>query len=120
MMGVCSARITAADDPLSQAHPRRICTGTTEQILEDLQGFADEGYSLVVCFFDCPSGELSELEDQMQRLVKALFLRPRRYSRREAGRQTSKAVVGWVLPDPPAIRWLTLRSHPLYDTSLSF
>ena len=67
MMAVSSARITASDDPLSQENRRRICTGTAEQILEDLRHFADEGYSLVVCFFDCPSGEMAELEDQMQR-----------------------------------------------------
>ena len=67
MMAVSSARITASDDPLSQENRRRICTGTAEQILEDLRHFAGEGYSLVVCFFDCPSGEMAELEDQMQR-----------------------------------------------------
>ncbi len=66
MMGVSSARITASDDHLVQENPRRICTGTAEQILEDLQAFANEGYSLVVCFLDCPSGKMVELEDQMQ------------------------------------------------------
>ena len=66
MMGVSSAKMTAPNDSLSQESPRRICTGTAEQILEDLQGFANEGYGLIVCFFDCPSGQLSELEDQMQ------------------------------------------------------
>ena len=66
MMGVSSARLTSSADPLSQERPRRICTGTAEQILEDLQDFATHGYGLLVCFFDCPSGQLSELEDQMQ------------------------------------------------------
>ena len=66
MMGLSSARITSSADPLSTENPRRVCTGTAEQILEDLQGFAKEGYGLVVYFFDCPSGQLSELEDQMQ------------------------------------------------------
>ena len=66
MMGVSSARLTSSADPLSQEQPRRICTGTAEQILGDLQDFATQGYGLVVCFFDCPSGQLSELEDQMQ------------------------------------------------------
>lgn len=66
MMGVCSGRLTAAGDPLSEERPRRICTGTPDQMLEDLRGFADQGYALMVIFFDCPSGELSELQDQMQ------------------------------------------------------
>ncbi len=66
MMGVSSARITSSAAPLSQERPRRICTGSAEQILEDLHGFATQGYGLVVYFFDCPSGQLSELEDQMQ------------------------------------------------------
>ena len=66
MMGVGSARLTAAEDALSRERPRRICTGTAEQVLEDLQGFADQGYALMVLFFDCPSGEMAELEEQMR------------------------------------------------------
>ena len=73
VMSVSSARITASDDPLAQENPRRICTGTAVQILEDLQRFADEGYSLVVCFFDCPSGKMVELEDQMQQFSESVI-----------------------------------------------
>lgn len=66
MIGVSSARLTTADDPQARANPRRICTGTPDQILADLERFAQAGYSLMVCFFDCPSGQRQELEDQMQ------------------------------------------------------
>lgn len=66
MMGVGSARLTEAGDASSRERPRRICTGTAEQVLEDLQGFADQGYALMVLFFDCPSGEMAELEEQMR------------------------------------------------------
>ena len=83
MIGVSSARLTAADDPKvvdlnqsvrkrrsttfqARANPRRICTGTPDQILTDLERFARAGYSLIVCFFDCPSGQRQELEEQMQ------------------------------------------------------
>jgi probable F420-dependent oxidoreductase len=67
MMAAASARITNADDPLSQQSPRPTCTGTGEQILEHLQAIADAGFSMTVCFMMCPSGALSELEEQIQR-----------------------------------------------------
>jgi probable F420-dependent oxidoreductase len=67
MIGVASAHLTAKDDPHARAKPRRICTGTAEQVLTDLSGFADAGYSLIIYFFDCPSGRMEELEEQIQR-----------------------------------------------------
>jgi probable F420-dependent oxidoreductase len=67
LIGVVSARITSPSDPQAQAKPRRICTGTAEQILADLVRFANAGYSLVIFFFDCPSGTMAEQEEQMQR-----------------------------------------------------
>ena len=66
LIGVVSARLTSSTDPQAQASPRRICTGTAEQILTDLVRFAAAGYSLVIFFFDCPSGTMAEQEDQMQ------------------------------------------------------
>lgn len=66
MIGVSSARLTAAHDPHARAKPRRLCTGTPDQVVADLERFAQAGYSLIVCFFDCPSGQRQELEDQMQ------------------------------------------------------
>jgi probable F420-dependent oxidoreductase len=66
MIGVASARLTAANAPEARAQPRRVCTGTAEQILSDLSRFANAGYSLVILFFDCPSGQMAELEEQIQ------------------------------------------------------
>ena len=65
MIGVASARLTAANAPEAQAKRRRICTGTSEQVLGDLARFAEAGYSLVILFFDCPSGQMAELEEQI-------------------------------------------------------
>ena len=67
MQCAASARITDAGDPASQANPRRTCTGTAEQILGDLSELADAGYSMVVCMLECPSGELAEQLDQIER-----------------------------------------------------
>ena len=66
MQCAAGARITDAGDPASEAKPRRICTGTGEQILEDLARLA-AAYSLVVCMLECPSGGLSEQLDQIER-----------------------------------------------------
>jgi probable F420-dependent oxidoreductase len=66
MICVASARLTARDDPQTKAKPRPICTGTADQVLEDLARFAAAGYSLVICIMDCPSGHLAELEEQIQ------------------------------------------------------
>ncbi len=68
MMCISSARLTSADDLLAQERPRRICTGSAEQILDDLSRFAAAGYSLVALFFDCLSSrEISEWDDQIRR-----------------------------------------------------
>jgi probable F420-dependent oxidoreductase len=67
LIGVVSARVTSSTDPQAQAKPRRICTGTAEQILTDLARFAAAGYAMVIFLFDCPSGTMAEQEEQMQR-----------------------------------------------------
>jgi hypothetical protein len=46
IIGVASARLTAASAPEAQAKRRRICTGTAEQVLSDLARFAEAGYIL--------------------------------------------------------------------------
>ncbi len=66
MFAAVSMRLTSANDPLAQRTPRPICTGTPEQVLEDLERFAWAGYSLVVGIFDCPSGEAKEYEEQVE------------------------------------------------------
>ena len=67
MQCAATARITDAGDPAAQATPRRTCTGTAEQIVEDLAKLAAAGYSLAVCMLECPSGALSEQLDQIER-----------------------------------------------------
>jgi len=67
MLAAASARITDASDPQSRQSPRPTCTGTGEQILQHLQAFADAGFSMIVCMMLCPSGNLSELHEQIQR-----------------------------------------------------
>ena len=61
-------RGTDQNDPLAQETPRKICTGTPEQVLEDLEKFAEAGDSLVVAKMDCPSGEVQEILEQLDRV----------------------------------------------------
>lgn len=67
MMGCVSAYITDANHEEAQRKPRRICGGTAEQILSDLERFADAGYSLLPVHFICPSQKTEELKEQMER-----------------------------------------------------
>jgi probable F420-dependent oxidoreductase len=67
MLAAASMRITAADDPLARRKQRPICTGTPQQVVEDLSRFAGAGYSLVVANFDCPSHTVDELCEQIER-----------------------------------------------------
>lgn len=62
MLCASSARLT--DKALDTERP--ICSGSAEQVLEDLNGYAENGYSMVVLAFDCPSGTLEEFMDQIQ------------------------------------------------------
>jgi probable F420-dependent oxidoreductase len=74
MLAASSARVTDASDPLSRAKPRRICTGTPEQVLEDLQRFAKAGYSLVVCMItETDRGRLPDFENQLERFGKEII-----------------------------------------------
>jgi len=68
MLGLTSFRITGADDEESTRRPRRILGGTADQILSDLQRFADAGYSLLVMAPICPSRSYAEFAEQAQRL----------------------------------------------------
>jgi hypothetical protein len=68
MMAATTMRVTDSDDPLTHQTPRKICTGTAEQVLEDLEKFAAAGYSLVVAKMDCPSGEVEEIHEQITRV----------------------------------------------------
>ncbi len=67
MLAAASARINNSNDDQFGPSSRPTCTGTSEQILEDLQALANAGFSMIVCMMMCPSGELSEQEEQIQR-----------------------------------------------------
>lgn len=67
MLCAATARVTDAGDPLAEEKPRRTCTGTADQVISDLERFAQAGFSLVVCMMDCPSGTLAEQEEQIRR-----------------------------------------------------
>jgi probable F420-dependent oxidoreductase len=66
MMAVASARITGPRDPVASLRQRPVLTGTAEQVLSDLQRFADQGYWLIVIIFDA-GGTVEGLEEQIQR-----------------------------------------------------
>jgi len=68
MLAATSMRVTDAAAPAVPSSQRRpLCTGTPEQVLEDLERFAAAGYSLVICAFDCPSHTVTELCEQIDR-----------------------------------------------------
>ena len=67
MMGIVSERISGADDEEARRSPRRNFGGTAEQILGDVQRFADAGYSMLILCPDCPSRTFGEWKEQMER-----------------------------------------------------
>ena len=74
MLAAAGARVTDGNDPLSKAKPRRLCTGTPEQVIEDLKRFADNGYSMVVCMMaETRDGKLADLEHQIRRFGEAII-----------------------------------------------
>ena len=67
-----SALPTDADHPLAKATPRRVLTGTPDQVLSDIAAFAEAGYSRCVVHLEVRSGtyaEYLELVDRMGREV---------------------------------------------------
>lgn len=67
MIGATSGRVSDPGSDEITTVPRCNCTGTPEQILGDLEGYAKAGYSLIICMIDCPSGTLAEHEEQIAR-----------------------------------------------------
>jgi len=65
MMAVTSGRLTSPSDRQQGGGRRPICTGSAEDVLSDLQRFANAGYSLAVLILDC-FGRVEELEAQIQ------------------------------------------------------
>jgi probable F420-dependent oxidoreductase len=70
MLALASMRVT---DAAIEGSDRAICTGSPEQVLADLERFAKAGYTHVVVFYDCPSGEVDELLEQIERTGKAVI-----------------------------------------------
>jgi probable F420-dependent oxidoreductase len=68
MIAFVSARITDAADPEATRSPRRVMGGTAEQILADVERFADAGYSMLVVAPTSPSRTYAEFEEQADRL----------------------------------------------------
>jgi probable F420-dependent oxidoreductase len=68
MMGATTLQLTSGGDATGPDGRRMICTGSPQQILEDLATFAAEGYSLIVAKIVCPSGDVAELRDAIARI----------------------------------------------------
>ncbi len=65
--GMISTLPTDADNEFSKSTPRRIMTGTPEQILEDVQRFADAGYSRCTLQVESRSGTVTEYMENLER-----------------------------------------------------
>jgi probable F420-dependent oxidoreductase len=52
---------------------RRTLSGNAEQVLDDLQRFADHGYSHVTLHFDVPSGTVAELMEIVERFAQEVL-----------------------------------------------
>jgi probable F420-dependent oxidoreductase len=68
MMAATGIRVTDTPDPGPDGRSRMRCAGTADQVLADIEEFARAGYSLLVCKMDCPTGELAELREQLERV----------------------------------------------------
>ena len=73
MMGAATLQLTSEADAIGANGQRMICTGTIEQILSDLEAFATEGYSMIVAKLVCPSGEVTELRETIDRIGRELL-----------------------------------------------
>ena len=69
----CSARIVDADDALAQGDTRPTLTGTAEQILGELEEFADEGYHHVTMHPHIPSATIEEFFEQAERIAEEVL-----------------------------------------------
>ena len=64
---------SAALTPEPEREPRRTLSGNAEQVLADLQRFADHGYSHVTLHFDVPSGTVAELMETVERFAEEVL-----------------------------------------------
>lgn len=75
MMGAATLHFGDPASTRSVDGKRMICSGSTEEILEDLAGLAAEGYSLIVLKLVCPSGETAELIENVVRVGEEIIPR---------------------------------------------
>jgi probable F420-dependent oxidoreductase len=82
--GFCQVRVTddAERDPRFNGR-RPLLTGTAEQILEDIEHFADFGYSHLTIHLDCPSATKSEWSEQLERFAAEVLPQGREIVHRE-------------------------------------
>jgi alkanesulfonate monooxygenase SsuD/methylene tetrahydromethanopterin reductase-like flavin-dependent oxidoreductase (luciferase family) len=74
--GFCQVRLDddAENDPrFAFSDTRPLLAGSAEQILGDLQHFADSGYSHVTVHLDCPSGTATEWREQLERFAEEVL-----------------------------------------------
>jgi probable F420-dependent oxidoreductase len=64
-----SALLCDAGDPVVAKERRPVLTGTAEQILEELAGFAAEGYGHVTLHLDVPSNSRAALDEHVERIA---------------------------------------------------
>ena len=68
LLAFVSARIVPSSHELARRDHRPVCTGTAEQILQDLTRFAANGYDACSLHLDIPSGTVDEMLEVMQQL----------------------------------------------------
>jgi probable F420-dependent oxidoreductase len=73
MMTFASALPTDASDELARRDPRPTLTGAPEQILADLERFAEHGYSHVTLHFHVRSGTMTELFELLDRFAQEIL-----------------------------------------------
>lgn len=66
MTGLTSFRMSSADDEESTRSPRWNFGGTAEQVLEDLQKYADHGYAMLIMAPICPTRSYQEFQEQAE------------------------------------------------------
>ena len=64
---ICSGLVCDSDDPILQGANRPTMTGTADDLLNELEQYAAEGYGHVTMIFDVRSGTIDELFDIVTR-----------------------------------------------------
>lgn len=68
-----SALLCDPDDRIRAGERRPTLTGAPEEILEDIQRFADEGYQHITCHFHVRSGRIDELFEMAERFAEEVL-----------------------------------------------